>query len=166
MNKLRYLFRYIADKFILIIISVSIFLLPPLTKYVIANQQKSKIHIIIKGQKLTVELADTSSKRAVGLMYREKLDYNEGMLFIFPNSQRVTFWMKNTKLPLSLAYINEKGEITEILDLEPYDLSFRKSKYKVKYAIEVNQGWFGKNGIKAGDKIDISKLKQWRAYRD
>jgi len=160
MEKLKFLRQFIADKIILIAISFSILFFPPLTKYVIANQEKEKISIVVKGNKLIVELADTSLKRATGLMYRDKLAYNEGMLFVFTYLQKLTFWMKNTKIPLSLAYINEKGRIMQILDLEPFDLSFRQSKDKVKYALEVNQGWFDKNKIKVGDIIDLSELRK------
>ena len=104
---------------------------------------------------LHIETADSPFKRSVGLMYRKKLDPNSGMLFVFPDSDQRSFWMKDTHIPLSIAYIDENGIITNIEKMNPLETTGVKSSKPCKYALEVNQGWFAKNGISAGDKIKL-----------
>ncbi len=125
----------------------------PFTTIVSSNQTLEKITISINGHGLIVEKADTSKKRKAGLMNREKLDWDKGMLFIYPSSRYRSFWMKNTKISLSLAYIDKDYKITEILDLEPFDLKGKVSKKRVCLVLEVNKGWFEKNKIKVGDVV-------------
>lgn len=104
--------------------------------------------------KARVEIADTYQKRQHGLMFRRSLDKNSGMLFMFPYSRHRSFWMKNTYLPLSIAYINEKGIIIRILQMKPLDTSVTyDSKGPARYALEMNQGWFKKNRIKRGCRV-------------
>mgnify|MGYP001185433509 CR=1 FL=1 len=102
---------------------------------------------------LKIEIADTDLKRALGLMYRDSLPEDSGMMFVFPESTPASFWMKDTHIPLSVAYINEDGMIINIEDMEPLSLNSVTSRGPCKYALEVNKGWFEKNGIHAGDKI-------------
>ncbi|OQA17057.1 MAG: hypothetical protein BWY64_02284 [bacterium ADurb.Bin363] len=111
--------------------------------------------IAVKNIPLIVEIADTPEKRQVGLMYRESLDENQGMLFIFPRPDMYSFWMKNTLIPLSIAFIEEDGIIKQIEDMEPGIETSHTSDFHVKYALEVNKGWFNKNHIKTGDKVDL-----------
>lgn len=125
----------------------------PFTTIISSNQTLEKITISINGHGLIVEKADTSTKRKVGLMNREKLDWDKGMLFIYPSSRYCSFWMKNTIIPLSLAYIDKDYKITEILDLEPFDLKGKVSKKRVCLVLEVNKDWFEKNNIKVGDVV-------------
>lgn len=112
------------------------------------------------GKKLKVEIARTEEEIAFGLMYRKELEENSGMLFIFPESTKSGFWMKNTHIPLSIAFIDEKGVIVDKKDMEPCK---RKkcphyySKYPYQLALEVNKGWFDKNDIQIGDKIKLIK---------
>ena len=111
-------------------------------------------HVLyVRGIPIEVELANTPQKRQLGLMYRKSLDANKGMLFVYDKEQIVAFWMKNTSIPLSIAYINSSGLITEINDLESFSLQVDRSSYSVLYALEVNQGFFKKNGIKVGDTV-------------
>ena len=102
------------------------------------------------------EVAFTQKARTIGLMFRDALDKDHGMLFVYPREQNLSFWMKNTKIPLSIAFINSKGAITQIDSMAPYSLMSHTSKEKVKYALEMEQGWFRKNGIKVGSKIGLS----------
>jgi len=102
------------------------------------------------------EVAFTRKGRTIGLMFREALDKDHGMLFIYPQEQSLSFWMKNTKIPLSIAFINSEEVITQIDSMTPYSLMSHTSKDKVKYALEMEQGWFGKNGIKVGSKVGLS----------
>ena len=112
--------------------------------------------ILIKGNKLTVELAFTPKSRSCGLSNRYDLAENHGMLFIFPNAKLPEFWMKDTHIPLSIAFIDDSGKITNIEKMEPNQTQERYQSYHpVRYVLEVNQGWFSLNGIKAGDIAEI-----------
>ncbi|MCS7258553.1 MAG: DUF192 domain-containing protein [candidate division WOR-3 bacterium] len=118
------------------------------------NSYSKKISIGLGNKKIQVEVADTPEKRFYGLMDREFLGENEGMLFVFETSGIYSFWMKNTKIPLSIAFITDNGIITEIYEMIPYEekISYKPST-PVRYALEMNRGWFFRNGIKAGDVV-------------
>jgi uncharacterized membrane protein (UPF0127 family) len=88
-------------------------------------------------------------------MYRKKLPDGEGMIFIYDRDQQMSFWMKNTLIPLSIAFIASDGRIIEIRDMQPHDLSAVKSSRSVRYALETPQGWFDRAGVKAGDVINV-----------
>ena len=109
--------------------------------------------ITIGDKTLIVEIADTAEKRQTGLMYRKSLGEDEGMLFIFPEEDFHSFWMKNTLIALSIAFIKEDGTIVQIEDMEPQTETAHPSKFPVKYALEVNKGWFKEHNITTGDKI-------------
>lgn len=109
--------------------------------------------LIVGNETLSVEIASTPEERARGLMYRDSLGPKEGMLFVFPREEKAVFWMKNTPLPLSIAFIDRDGIITEIQDMEPFDTTMHISKKRVKYALEVKQGWFRERGIGPGQKV-------------
>ncbi len=100
------------------------------------------------------EVARTESQREYGLMYREKLAPNGGMLFIFSAPVSVCMWMKNTPLPLSVAFLTANGEIVNIEDMEPQTVTSHCAKKPVRYALEMNQGWFRQKNIKPGNPIE------------
>jgi uncharacterized membrane protein (UPF0127 family) len=103
---------------------------------------------------LRAEVADQPDQRTLGLMGRTELADGHGMLFVFPAPQPMAFWMRGTLLPLSIAYINGAGVIREIHDLQPLDETSVRSNFRdLVYALEVPQGWFGKNNILPGDRI-------------
>ena len=103
---------------------------------------------------MTAEVADEPQERVTGLMFRKNLASDSGMLFVMPEPEHAAFWMKNTTLPLSVAYINESGLILEIHDLRPLDEKPVPSAFSnIAYALEMEQGWFARNGILAGDRI-------------
>ena len=105
-------------------------------------------NISINGAKLSVEIAESDIERAVGLMNRDYLQENSGMLFIWSDISRKCMWMKDTKIPLSVAYLDQNFLIREIKRLEPLSTSSVCSNSEsIKYALEVNQGWFKKNRI-------------------
>jgi uncharacterized protein len=112
-----------------------------------------------KKVRVRVEIADDNSERERGLMYRTALGENRGMLFVYPHEQVLTFWMKNTLIPLSIAYIDSKGRITDILDMKPLDDKppHYVSSQPVQYALEVNQGFFDKRGVKVGDHAELPR---------
>lgn len=100
------------------------------------------------------EVADTPAAREAGLMYRGSLKDGEGMLFVFGAPQPMSFWMRDTTIPLSIAYINGAGVIREIHDLQPLDETPVPSLFgDLVYALEVPQGWFHRNGVLPGDTV-------------
>lgn len=107
------------------------------------------------GEKITVnaEIADTYETRQHGFMERKTIPDGTGMLFVFESDRILSFWMKNTPTPLSIAYIDSSGKIRDIFDMKPFSLSETVSTVSVRYALEVPQGWFKKVGVKVGDTI-------------
>ena len=106
---------------------------------------------------LHVEIADTPQRRATGLSGRSALPADQGMLFVFAYPQRLDFWMKDTAVPLSIAFISSEGIIEQIEHMTPFDLRTVRSHTPVRYALEVNQGYFEKNGIGVGSRVDITE---------
>ncbi len=102
---------------------------------------------------LRVEVVDTDEKRLRGLMFREKLGRNHGMLFVYEQPGYHSMWMKNTLIPLSVAFLDGDGRILNILDMEPKTLDTHMAAGPARYAIETNQGWFARRGIKPGDSV-------------
>jgi uncharacterized membrane protein (UPF0127 family) len=112
------------------------------------------ITLSIGDKSLTAEVADEPVEEMTGLMFRKELAPDSGMLFVMDRPQRASFWMKNTLLPLSVAYINQTGTILEIHDLQPHDEKPVPSAFaNIAYALEMEQGWFTKKGVLAGDHI-------------
>jgi uncharacterized membrane protein (UPF0127 family) len=105
---------------------------------------------------LVVEVADNQDERSVGLMYRASLAPDRGMLFVFQDDLPRAFWMKNTTIPLSIAFADAAGRVTAIMDMVPDDGRARYvSPGPARYALEVNRGWFAKNGIRVGDRLTV-----------
>lgn len=103
---------------------------------------------------VVAEIADESDERTTGLMGRQELADGKGMLFVFPHPRPMNFWMRDTLIPLSIAYINAAGVIREIHDLQPLDENPAHSTFRdLLYALEVPQGWFQRNNILPGDRI-------------
>lgn len=99
------------------------------------------------------EVAQTDEQRAIGLMHRPSMPINNGMLFVFEQPQPQCFWMKNTLLPLSIAFIADDGTIVNIEEMKAQTLDSHCSAKPVRYALEMNAGWFAKKGIKPGSKL-------------
>jgi len=115
--------------------------------------------ISINGHRLIVEVAATPQSRTCGLSKRSTLDENQGMLFAYPRSDLRTFWMKDTWIPLSIAFLDESGNIINIENMTPDQTGKRyHSRLPASYALEVNQGWFRLNGIKAGDRVQLKEI--------
>ena len=113
------------------------------------------------GQRITVvkaEIARTDEERSKGLMFRKSLSDGEGMLFVYERDQVMSFWMKNTSIPLSIAFIAVDGRIVDIKDMYPHDESSVLSGRSVRYALEVPQGWFSRAGVLNGDILNVSDL--------
>lgn len=119
-----------------------------------AQPELPKIVLTIGDVTMTAEVADDPDEKTVGLMGRKELEEGDGMLFVFSQPQPMGFWMKDTLIPLSIAYINGEGIIREIHDMQPLDENGVSSVFQdLVYALEVPQGWFAKNGVLAGDKV-------------
>jgi uncharacterized membrane protein (UPF0127 family) len=118
----------------------------------------SKTKISASGKEMTAYVADTEDKAREGLMFvkPEELGEDEGMLFVFPSASFKSFWMKNTLIPLDIAYLDSRGTVINILTMKPLDESSYPSDAPAKYALEAHAGWFARNGIVPGDKITFS----------
>ncbi|GIZ53801.1 hypothetical protein NCCP691_38150 [Noviherbaspirillum aridicola] len=102
---------------------------------------------------IRAEVAARDADRQQGLMYREKMGANEGMVFVFDGPAQVCMWMKNTLIPLSVAFIDERGTIVNIEDMQPQTTDSHCARKPIRYALEMNQGWFRQKNIKPGMAI-------------
>lgn len=119
-----------------------------------AQPQLPVTNLSISGKTIRAETADEEHERAAGLMFRTELAANAGMLFIMPQTGSVGFWMRNTELPLTIAYIAPNGAIMELHDLEPYNERPVPSRFpQIAYALEMPRGWFTKNNIWPGERV-------------
>jgi uncharacterized protein len=105
---------------------------------------------------LDVQLAQTSEQRQIGLMWRKEMPQHEGMLFVFEQATTQCFWMRNTLIPLSAAFLADDGTIVNIADMKPQSDDSHCSEKPVRYVLEMNVGWFAKRQIKAGYKLSGS----------
>jgi len=141
---------------------VSLFLFLVVLSYCSGGEkfEKREIAIESRGGRIVVmaEIANSPGQREQGLMYRKELKDGNGMIFVFERDEILSFWMKNTLVPLSIAYIAYDGRILEIYDMQPGDLSSIRSSRSARYALEVPQGWFNRVGIVPGDRLDIRGL--------
>ena len=121
---------------------------------------ESKNFISLEKYLLQIEIVSDPQDRKTGLMNRESLPDDSGMIFVWDRSKVQCMWMKNTSIPLSVAYIEDTGEIIDIYDMVPLSRKPVCSKKPVLYALEVNKGWFKKNGFHVGNFINISEVIQ------
>ena len=108
---------------------------------------------------IDTQLATTDQQRATGLMFRREMPQTEGMLFVFEQASQQCFWMKNTLLPLSAAFVADDGTIVNLVDMKPQTTDSHCSTQPVRFVLEMNQGWFQKKGIKAGFKLGGAPFK-------
>ncbi len=140
-------------------IRFSIFVLGLLTVSISACHPKAKsvlpvVTLTIDGHAVEAEVANKESTRMTGLMFRSEMEKNHGMIFVFPDAQIRAFWMKNTLLPLSIAYMDSRGVILNILEMPPETEDTFYSTGQAQYALEMNTGWYKNNGVKAGDQVE------------
>lgn len=102
---------------------------------------------------LQVQVAATPEQQATGLMFRTDMPAHEGMLFVFPTASQQCFWMKNTLIPLTAAFVADDGTIVNLEDMQPQTTQSHCSSKPVRFVLEMNQGWFVKKGLKAGGKL-------------
>ncbi len=103
--------------------------------------------------RIDAQVALTPDQRQTGLMYRNEMPQQEGMLFVFEQPSVQCFWMKNTLLPLTAAFVADDGRIVNLVDMKPQTIDSHCSEEPVRYVLEMNQGWFAKKNIKKGDKL-------------
>ena len=108
------------------------------------------------GDSLALEVADSAHERQRGLMYRQELPEGWGMLFVFERPQALSFWMKNTYAPLSIAFLEDDGTIVNIRRMRPLDTTTRhRSRKPVRFALEVPQGWFREHDVRPGQRVQL-----------
>lgn len=132
--------------------------------HAMAAKPFSKVKITLGDKKLEVELAETSDQHERGLMFRDKMGENDGMLFIFKNEETRFFWMKNTLIDLSIGYFDKSGTLIDIQEMKSGKgvtndmlLPSYPSAKPAKYALEMNKGWFDKNKVKLGTKLKVHR---------
>jgi uncharacterized membrane protein (UPF0127 family) len=108
--------------------------------------------------RLSVEIASTPEERVRGLMFREELPEDQGMLFVFQGASNSGFWMKGTYVPLSVAFIDAAGTIIDIQDMQPLSTEIHHAPSPYSFAVEANRGWFGRNHIGAGNRARLPEL--------
>jgi len=111
------------------------------------------IVLTVQGHDLTAEVARSGRQRNAGLMLRDSLAKDTGMLFVYPDDRPRSFWMRNTCLPLTIAYIDSTGIIVTLADMTPLDESPVPSRVPARYALEMTQGWFARKGVAVGDRV-------------
>jgi uncharacterized membrane protein (UPF0127 family) len=130
------------------------------TLHVHAEEQFPIVPLTAGMHVIQAEVAVSEPQRQQGLMFREKLGPNSGMVFLFNAPAQVCMWMKNTPLPLSVAFIDERGKIINIEDMQPQTLNSHCANGLAAYALEMNKGWFAQKNIKPGTTIaNLPKLK-------
>ena len=117
------------------------------------NEQLSKVKMQIKGETFTVEVARTPEEQQKGYMFRKQLGNREAMIFVYTKDEQLSFWMKNTEIPLSIAFLDQNGTIIQIENMKPFDPTVIRSRISVRYALEVKQGILQTLGVKEGDKV-------------
>ena len=111
------------------------------------------ISLTVGSQSVRADIAHTEATRQIGLMFRPKMGKQDGMLFVFPEIAYHAMWMRNTLIPLSVAYMNERGVIVSIHEMQALTEAVHQAAGPVRYALEMNEGWFGSNKINVGDTI-------------
>ncbi|MBE7422640.1 MAG: DUF192 domain-containing protein [Zoogloeaceae bacterium] len=119
-----------------------------------AVQAAPPIELFAGMHRIEAEVASSNAERMTGLMNRPSLPAHRGMLFVFPEAGVQCFWMKNTLIPLSIAFLDDSGRIVQLADMQPQSLENHCSVRPVRFALEMNAGWFQRRGLAPGAKID------------
>jgi uncharacterized membrane protein (UPF0127 family) len=140
---------------LLTIVAAASFGLPDTLHAQAAEPNPPLPHVFLQAgiHRIKAEVARTPLERSRGLMLRQSLQANSGMLFVFEGAGQHCFWMKNTLIPLSIAFLDEDGTIVTLADMQPHDETSHCPAKPVRHALEMDQGWFKTKGIRQGDKI-------------
>lgn len=128
----------------------------------VAQDNLKRIQLTAGMHLIQAQVASLPEERQIGLMHRQDMPPSEGMLFVFEQVGEQCFWMKNTLLPLTAAFISDDGTIVNLVDMKPQTLEPHCSLKPVRFVLEMNQGWFAKKGIKAGSLINGSVFEKRR----
>jgi uncharacterized membrane protein (UPF0127 family) len=112
-----------------------------------------RVGLTVGMHRIDAQVADTPQSRTIGLMFRQSMATNEGMLFVFEQPATQCFWMKNTLLPLTAAFVADDGTIVNLADMQPQSLDSHCSAQPVRYVLEMHQGWFARRGVKPGTRL-------------
>lgn len=112
-----------------------------------------RVKLAASMHQIDAQLAASAGQRSTGLMWRREMPQHEGMLFVFEQAATQCFWMMNTVLPLTAAFLADDGTIVNLVDMKPQTSDSHCSLKPVRYVLEMNQGWFAKKGIKPGDRL-------------
>jgi uncharacterized membrane protein (UPF0127 family) len=121
------------------------------------GQKAERVVLAIGGTELSVEVARTERQREKGLMGRKNLGAREGMIFVFDRDDHLEFWMKNTPVALSIAFLSSEGKVLQIEDMEPYSIATVRSRLSARYALELRKGTFRDLGVKVGDTVVLPR---------
>lgn len=124
-----------------------------------AGQRLPTVTLSAGMHNIVAEVARSPREREVGLMFRKQMAVHEGMLFVFEEPATQCFWMRNTYLPLSAAFVDDEGRIVNVEDMAPLTETSHCSSKPVRYVLEMNQGWFAKRGLKSGFKLSGSMFR-------
>jgi len=116
-------------------------------------QRLAQIRLNAGIHNINAEVAATPEQREIGLMFRTSMPAGDGMLFVFERPSKQCFWMKNTLIPLSVAFLGDDGSVVNIEDMKPRTLDSHCSTQPVRFVLEMNEGWFAKRGIRAGSRV-------------
>ena len=123
------------------------------------SQHLPVVQMQIGNKQFTLEVADDDAEREMGLMFRESMPADHGMIFMFDEAEVLGFWMKNTRIPLDIIYVGSDGVVVSIKPMQPFDLRSTSSDKPAQYAIELNQGMAAACGVKVGDRLTIPPTK-------
>ncbi|MDA0836837.1 MAG: DUF192 domain-containing protein [Planctomycetota bacterium] len=118
-------------------------------------QKLDVVEMSIGDHKVNIEIAKTDAQKAKGLMYRDGMEQNHGMLFVYPKDQKMGYYMYNCRFPLDIAFLAADGTVLQIEQMRPREYLPTRSKKEARYALEMNEGWFEANSVKVGDKLDF-----------
>ncbi len=149
-------------RFLAIGLLVAAFCLGPAAAQPAPQMNLPRTTLSIGIHQLQVQVAQTSEQHATGLMYRTDMPQQEGMLFVFAAPSQQCFWMKNTLIPLTAAFLADDGTIVNLEDMQAQTTQSHCSAKPVRYVLEVNQGWFAKRGLKAGTKLSATLFQTAR----
>lgn len=159
--------QYFLRRFVWLSLSIVIFIAPRISlaqfHHTDANSSLELMPLHIGDAAILAEIADTARHRQIGLMHRRFMPEHRGMLFVFKEPQTLCFWMRNTLIPLSIAYLDEHAKVIDIFDMQPLDESSVCSTAPAQFALEVNQGWFEHHQVKVGDQLQQG---QWQDTED
>jgi uncharacterized membrane protein (UPF0127 family) len=114
-----------------------------------------RVRVTIAGENFSVEVARTEEQKRTGLMNRKSLGSREGMIFVYDGDQHLSFWMKNTSIPLTLAFLSKEGEILQIEELKPHSLKSVVSERAARYALELPLGVLSEIGVQVGERVEL-----------